>query len=289
MEAARVILPAVHNVPHLGTQCRISTRLKLFPRDTYRERLERISDFYDKYIRSNLPPLSLTRFQIYGQFPVRPKLPNLYFGDYAIRQDALCALIYSRRSLSNSDLTKEEWEEIFQITEYGDCQHIASYVHKVLESYNNSKGISELLPDAILVIMHNSFYEELTRSLELINKKFKKKIKDMNETELHASKTLCHQRGFRLIHMFNVVNLPPNIQNQLQLHNTNNPGEAIPLSKDFSEINNSIIIDGWSQHLTRQTLAPNEIKEVFSGLLNYTSYVTILLHPKHDIARLLLN
>lgn len=291
MLTAQAILPTAQRVPALPYRSLHSSQLEplqVTPHRTEESTLAQAQNFYARYIRSNIPPFSLTRAFSYGQVPplIGQQPPTF---DLVLRHDGMASAIHTRRTRLQGNLKPDNWEELFDLLEYGDCQHITSYVNSMLDAHRDSPEIKDLLPQAIAIIISENNYKNLRDFLSWSKTTYGVEINLMDETTLYDCKRFCAYRGIEVKHMFVVVNLPLDTQDELGLTaNEGEPGLTF-VSEDLRELDQAIFIDGWALHLSNQVFTVDGAKNAYKDWLENGKYRIMLLNPRHNISRLFIN
>lgn len=288
MTVAIALYPAARlpQAATLGRSVRIGTLADRTPFES--NALERTRTFFDNYIRRNIPPFSLTRFYSHGQIPYLSNGHNPSIFDLTMRRGGVDTLIHNKRSRTKNNLTPLDWQQIFETLEYGDCQHVACYVHSVLSSPHGIKQLQGLLPPVTGIIIKDS---DLKRLQTLYKREFNGPggdLSELNEEGLFRFKRLCASNDIEIRHMFNVLNLPEKVKAEMKTQSNDSVEAPYIVQPDLSDLDEAIIIDGWALQLSDQVFTPYNAKKAYEHFLD-DKYKLILLNGEHGIGKIFLN
>jgi hypothetical protein len=251
--------------------------------------LERIRTFFDSYIRRNIPPFSLTRYYLHGQIPRLSNGQTNNTFDLTLRRGGVDTLIHNKRLSAQGNLNPSDWQQVFETLEYGDCQHVASYVHSVLSSPHGAKQLRGLLPPVIGIIIKDS---DLKRLQTLYKEKFGddgRALSEVNEEALFHFKRLCASNDIEIRHMFNVLNLPEEVKAEMKTQNSGDMETPYIVQPDLSDLDGAVIVDGWALQLADQVFTASDARKAYEHFFADGKYKLVLVSDNRGIGKIFLN
>ncbi|GEM_PF-6223377 len=288
MKAAEALFPAARTFQAATTE-RLARTSSLAYRAPFKpDALERTRTFFDTYIRRNIPPFSLTRFYNHGQVPHLSTGYTPHTLDFTMRLVAINSLIHDKRSKTQNNLSPSDWQQIFETIEYGDCQHVACYVHSMLSSPHGVKQLRDLLPPVAGIIIKD---DDLKRLQTLYKQEFNgqgKDLSELNEEGLFRFKRLCASNDIELRHMFNVLNLSEEVKAEMKTQSNRAIEAPYIVQPDLSDLDGAVIIDGWALQLSDQVFTACDAKKAYEHFLD-DKYKLILLNSDRGLGKIFLN
>ena len=194
------------------------------------------------------------------------------------RQVALNDSILQARKLINGGLPSNELIHLLSEHNYGDCRHIATVVNAVIRE--NTTELGEQMPSGIVVLMDRKNYYALKANIVLAPLVYGSRLSKMDEGTHQSFRKGCSVMASPK-HVFNVLNMPKDLQKKLDKKG------VVFLSPDFKELGDtSVVIDPW---LTDEiAFLSSETDSRYKESFGYSHPIVMLLKPDQPISSICL-